>query len=422
MPRRSIFWRLRRSIFWRLRRSVFWRLRRGDIVLAALLTPVLLAATAGGHWHGHRPAGVAGYLLVAAAGAGLAWRRAAPTAALLWVFAGAMTYSALGYAGGPIYVALIIAFVTAVWHGDRRVAYAVLAAGFAVSAYLTPLLTEGRIGSLTSQAALAGWLLALAALPELARVAGRARVEQARRRAGEERLRMAQDLHDVLAHQLALITVQANAGLAMLHRQPDRAGESLQAIKQAGNSALGELRGVLDMLRTGEFSGGFGPAAAGGQASRVVPPGTSRVGAAPRRPTPLLSRAADTQALIDGARAAGLTVRYDDGGLDRPLPATADAAAYRVVQEGLTNAVRHAGPGSAVVVAADCADGTLTVEVADDGRGAAPQATLPAAGRGGRGLAGMAERVGALGGTLEAGPRPGGGFVIMARIPLGGQS
>lgn len=181
--------------------------RRGDIVLAALLTPVLLVATAGAHWHGHRPAGVAGYLLVVAAGAGLAWRRAAPTTVLLWAFACTMTYGALGYAGGPVYVALIIAFVTAVQHGDRRVAYAVLAAGFVVSAYLIPLLTEGRIGSLTSQAALAGWLAALAALPELARVAGRARVEQARRHAGEERLRMAQDLHDVLAHQLALITV-----------------------------------------------------------------------------------------------------------------------------------------------------------------------------------------------------------------------
>jgi signal transduction histidine kinase len=373
------------------RRSVFRRLRRGDLVLAALLTPVLLVATAGAHWHGHRPAGVAGYLLVVAAGAGLAWRRAAPTAALLWAFACAMTYSALGYAGGPIYIVLIIAFVTAVWHGDRRVAYTVLAAGFVVSAYLIPLLTEGRIGSLTSQAALAGWLLALAALPELARVAGRARVEQARRRAGEERLRMAQDLHDVLAHQLALITVQANAGLAMLHRQPDRAGESLQAIKQAGNSALAELRGVLDALRTD--------------------------GTAPRQPTPLLSRAADAQALIDGARAAGLTVWYDDTGLGRPLPATVDGAAYRVVQEGLTNAVRHAGPGSAVVVGVDCADGTLTVKVADDGRGTLPPATA----RGGRGLPGMAERVGALGGTLQAGPRPGGGFVVIARIPLGGQ-
>jgi len=114
-------------------------------------------------------------------------------------------------------------------------------------------------------------------------------------------------------------------------------------------------------------------------------------------------------------------VRYDGSGLDRPLPVTADAAAYRVVQEGLTNAVRHAGPGSTVVVGAHRADGTLTVQIADDGRGTPARATLPTAPSGGRGLRGMAERVGALGGTLQAGQRPGGGFVVTARIPLGGQ-
>jgi signal transduction histidine kinase len=263
--------------------------------------------------------------------------------------------------------------------------------------------TGGRIGSLVSQAALASWLLLLAAIAELSRLAGRARRaeaeraarteearrEQARRRAGEERLRMAQDLHDVLAHQLALITVQANAGLAMLHRQPARAGESLQAIKQAGNSALAELRGVLDALRAD---------------------GTQ----APRRPTPLLSRAADLQALIDGAQAAGLTVIHETA-LVRPLPTAVDAAAYRVVQEALTNAVRHAGPGSTVTLCVRLADDTLEVEVTDDGRGA-PQ---PGTAGGGNGLPGMAERIGALGGTLQAGPTPAGGFTVTARIPLG---
>jgi signal transduction histidine kinase len=365
----------------------------------------MLAATAwtGVHGHWHRQAGVAGYLLVFAAGAALAWRRAAPTAVLLFSFACTMTFDALGYAGGPIYLALIIAFVTAVRLGDRRAAYAVLAGGYLVSAYLVPTVSGGRIGSLVSQAALASWLLLLAAIAELSRLAGRARHaeaeraarteearrEQARRRAGEERLRMAQDLHDVLAHQLALITVQANAGLAMLHRQPARAGESLQAIKQAGNSALAELRGVLDALRT--------------------------EGDAPRRPTPRLSRAADLRALIDGAQAAGLTVRQEgDGDLVQPMPAPVDAAAYRVVQEALTNAVRHAGPGSAVTVCIKRADDTLEVAVTDDGRGA-PQPGPPG---GGNGLPGMAERIGALGGTLHAGPRQAGGFAVTARVPL----
>jgi signal transduction histidine kinase len=190
----------------------------------------------------------------------------------------------------------------------------------------------------------------------------------------------------------------------MLHRQPDRTGESLQAIKQTGNSALAELRGVLDTLRAGSPEG----------SAEVDPPGAGR---APRGPTPLLSRAADTLALIDGAWAVGLTVSYGDRGLGGPLPVAVDTAAYRVVQEGLTNAVRHAGPGSSVVVAVARADGTLLIEVVDDGRGA----PLPAAARGGQGLPGMTERVGALGGILRAGPRPGGGFAITARIPLGGR-
>jgi signal transduction histidine kinase len=382
------------------------RAPRRDLALAGLLTSLLLATTAWGtaHWHAHRPVGIAGYLLVFAAGAALAWRRAAPNAVLLWGFGCTMAFGALGYPSGPMYLALIIAFVTAVLHGDRRVAYAVLAAGYPISAYLVPGVTGERIGSLTSQAALAGWLLLLAAIAELSRVAGQARraeaeravraeearLEQARRRAGEERLLMAQDLHDVLAHQLALITVQANAGLAMLHRQPERAGESLLAIKQAGNSALAGLRGVLDALRTD--------------------------GTAPRRPIPLLSRAADLQALADGARAAGLTVLAGEAaGPGTPLPAAADAAAYRVVQEALTNAVRHAGPGSTVTVRVDRAGDMLTIAVTDDGRGT----PAPASAGGGAGLPGMAERVRALGGILQAGPRPGGGFAVTAQIPLG---
>jgi signal transduction histidine kinase len=216
---------------------------------------------------------------------------------------------------------------------------------------------------------------------------------------------MAQDLHDVLAHQIALITVQANAGLAMLYRQPDRTGESLQAIKQTGNSALAELRGVLDTLRAGSPEG----------SAEVAPPGAGRAPRGPTHPTAVSGRrhpGADRR-----GPAVGLTVSYDDRGLGGPLPVTVDSAAYRVVQEGLTNAVRHAGPGSSVVVAVARADGTLLIEVVDDGRGA----PLPAAARGGQGLPGMTERVGALGGILRAGPRPGGGFAITARIPLGGR-
>ena len=180
-----------------------------------------------------------------------------------------------------------------------------------------------------------------------------ARQEQARRRAGEERLRIAQDLHDMLAHQLALITVQANAGLALLkNHQPGRASESLMAIKEAGNSALGELRWVLNALR--------------------MPDGVPA-----RRPAPMLSRAADLTQLTDGARAAGLAVDVRSTGPPRPLPVPAGQAAYRIVQEALTNTVRHGGPGTRVAIRLDFQDTVLRIEVADDGRGSPPAAAPP---------------------------------------------
>ena len=278
-------------------------------------------------------------------------------------------------------------------------------AGFLLT-FVRPL-TQGReLISPAARLALAAWLLVLAAAAEITRIRGRAsraeaersaqaeeaRLEHARRRAGEERLRIAQDLHDVLAHQLALITVQANAGLALLRsHQPDRAGESLTAIKDAGNSALGELRSALETLRA---------------------PG----GAPSRAPVPLLSRAADITQLADGARAAGLSVDVRVTGRQRPLQAPTDRAAYRIVQEALTNAVQHAGPGTGVSVLVDYGETVLAVTVADDGRGS-PQA--PSA-DGGNGLPGMRERARALGGALDCGPQPGGGFRVAATLPLPG--
>ena len=325
---------------------------RADVLLAAIVTVITLAGSAaldahlsGGatlsartaHGSGSgRPLGVLGYLLIAATCAALAWRRSLPTPVLLWTFAGVSFLGLTGYRVGPEYLPLIVAFFAAVRYGDRRIAYAVLVAGFLLT-FVRPL-TQGReLISPAARLALAAWLLVLAAAAEITRIRGRAsraeaersaqaeeaRLEHARRRAGEERLRIAQDLHDVLAHQLALITVQANAGLALLRsHQPDRAGESLTAIKDAGNSALGELRSALETLRA---------------------PG----GAPSRAPVPLLSRAADITQLADGARAAGLSVDVRVTGRQRPLLASTDRAAYRIVQEALTNAVRHAGPGPA---------------------------------------------------------------------------
>jgi signal transduction histidine kinase len=197
-------------------------------------------------------------------------------------------------------------------------------------------------------------------------------------------MRIARELHDVLAHNISLINVQAGVALHLMDEQPGQSRSALAAIKQASNDALGELRSVLDVLRQGDE-------------------------APPRTPA---SGLAHLERLVAGAEATGLQVRTRVDGTPRPLPAGTDLAAYRIVQEALTNVTRHAGPASATVLIA-YGENDLTVQVDDDGRGPV------AAGNGsGNGIRGMRERVAALGGELAAGPRPGGGFRVKARLPL----
>ncbi len=238
---------------------------------------------------------------------------------------------------------------------------------------------------------LLAWLLVLGAGAELLRSRlerraeeAAARAEQAQRRASDERLRIAQELHDVLAHNISLINVQAGVALHLLDERPDQARPALRAIRDASKDALGELRSVLDILRAG--------------------------GAAPRAPTAGL---ADLDALVARTRGTGLDVEVAaPDGLDG-LPAGVDLAAFRIVQEGLTNVVRHAHATRATVRLTR-SPGELVVEVDDNGRGP----TGPGVDGDGRGLAGMRERARALGGSLEAGPRPGRGFRVRATLPL----
>ena len=222
--------------------------------------------------------------------------------------------------------------------------------------------------------------------------AEQSRAEEARRRAGEERMRIARELHDVLAHNISLINVQAGVALHLMDEQPGQSRSALQAIKQASNDALGELRSVLDVLRQGDE-------------------------APPRAPA---SGLAHLDSLVAGAGATGLEVRTRVEGTPRPLPAGTDLAAYRIVQESLTNVTRHAGPAGATVRIA-YGEKDLTVQVDDDGNGLEPPLAADIPLRPGRGLVGMRERVAALGGDLTAGPRPGGGFRVLARLPLDGE-
>jgi len=219
---------------------------------------------------------------------------------------------------------------------------------------------------------------------ERLREAERIREEEARRRASEERLNIARELHDVLAHHISLMNVQAGVALHLMEKKPEQAQIALTAIEAASREAMGELRSVLNILNP-----------------RTEP--------APRAPVPSLSR---LDGLVGQAAAAGIDVQTRIDGEPRPLPAPLDAAAYRIVQEALTNVVRHARAAHATVRIgySPC---ELTLQIEDDGQGGVAKATPS----GGNGIRGMRERVNALGGDLEAAPLPGRGFRVCARLP-----
>jgi signal transduction histidine kinase len=369
------------------------------VVLVGVVQLVLTTAAA--HRQPERQAlDLVAYLLLAAGPVALYWRWRSPVLVLGVVMAASVLYFALGYPYGPAWLALIVAFWTAVTGGARRAAWVTAFVGLAAYFSLAPVLDRGApVASVPAVLAHLGWLVVVLATAEVAmasrqrrQAAERTRAEEARRRAGEERMRIARELHDVLAHNISLINVQAGVALHLMDEQPGQSRSALVAIKQASNDALGELRSVLDVLRQGDE-------------------------APPRTPA---SGLAHLDRLVAGAEATGLRVKTRVDGTPRPLPAGTDLAAYRIVQESLTNVTRHAGPASAtVLVRYGPAD--LTVQVDDDGRGpAAPGGNGPtgtAAGKG-NGIRGMRERVAALGGELTTGPRPGGGFRVQARLPL----
>jgi signal transduction histidine kinase len=225
----------------------------------------------------------------------------------------------------------------------------------------------------------------IAHLEQRAIDAERTSEEQARRRAGEERLRIARELHDILAHSISVINVQAGVAVHLLDKQPDQTRKALIAINDASKEAMRDLRATLDVLRQSDNTATRGPA-----------PGLDRLGE-----------------LVESARATGLDVRLTTSGEPVRLPPAADLAAYRIVQESLTNVTRHAG-ATHVAVSIDHAPGEVRIAVEDDGSRVAAGAPF----RPGNGIAGMRERATAAGGDLHAGPRSGGGFRVHARLRI----
>ncbi|MGW1793521.1 sensor histidine kinase [Streptomyces tubercidicus] len=241
------------------------------------------------------------------------------------------------------------------------------------------------------------------AIRERAERAERTREEEARRRVAEERMRIARELHDVVAHHIALVNVQAGVASHVMDNRPDQAKEALAHVREASRSALEELRATVGLLRQSDDP------------------------KAPTEPAPGLGV---LDQLVDGFVRAGIPVDLEIPQAPRPLPASTDLTAYRVVQEALTNVHKHAGEGARATVRIRHSDTTLTVTVLDDGAGRAGVPRQkggerppvgpgePEGSGGGHGLIGMRERVFALRGTVVTGPRAAGGFQVRVTLPL----
>lgn len=364
---------------------------RIDLGVAAALAAAITLTIAGvTEPQAEAPDAVA-YLLGLAAAAWVLLRRASPLGALIGTLLTLVLYYDLGYPAFSPAVALAPTAFFAALAGRAVPAACILglavifSTGWRVLADELPLDTVLGTTSLADVALFAAVIL----LGEAVRtrrswgeeVRARERLEAAQR-AEDERLRIARELHDVMAHTIVGVSVQASVAADVIDDVPEQAKEALRAIRAQTTEAMAELRAVVGVLRAGD-------------------------GAAPRAPSPGLD---GLDGLVELTQGAGVAVQLDVDGAARPLPKAIDLTAYRIIQESLTNVIRHAGVAAARVhVRYD--PGALVLEIADDGTGGAVNGT------GGHGLAGMRERAVAVGGELTAGRAPEGGFRVRATLP-----
>jgi signal transduction histidine kinase len=393
----------------------FWRRWAGsnthDVIRMLVLAVVLVVGSYGeahpsnksdqvlnGHPVPHTPD--AALLLVAAAGAVLAVRRWYPVPVLVVSTACIVAYTLLGYVNGAVLVAATFALYTVVTRvpllralgfaaGTAAVLMAATAAGnpFGPTGggfYLIPAMIAVTLFIGT---AVANQRSRVAAAEERAE-------EEGRRRVDEERLRIARELHDIVAHTMATINVQASVGAHVLAENPAAAADALQSIRKSSKDGLRELRAILNVLRQADEGD-------------------------PTQPVPGLGQ---LDALISNACGAGLPVTLRRSGAAVDLPPAVDLAAYRIVQESLTNVIKHAGPAVTARVSLRYARSGLEIEVTDTGLGPGPAGMTAGevlAGNG-HGLIGMRERAASVGGSLQTGPGPEGGYRVCATLPAGG--
>ncbi|MEV8437307.1 histidine kinase [Actinosynnema sp. NPDC051121] len=364
----------------------------GDWVIACGVAAILLV-TGLSQRHPATSPTVLGYALLAAGGLALAARRRAPITVLAVTGSTAVGYQALGFDVAA--VAYLIAVYTAMRAGHRVAVVAGSAALLLVLPFAVmvsaPDESAGEAFAQARGVLELAWLIAAAAAGEALRQAERradeaerTREETARRRADEERLHIARELHDSLTHQISVIKVQAEVAVHLAGRRGEQVPEALLAIREAGREAARELRATLEALRDDTNPDGGNP-----------PYGLEQV-----------------PELVQRARTSGLDAKLTIEGHRDGVPAAVGRAAYRIVQESLTNIARHAAAATASV-RIDHRPDALVIRVDDDGRARPGTTPVP-----GVGLLGMRERVTALGGSLRAAPRREGGFTVHAELPV----
>ncbi|MEU7766268.1 histidine kinase [Nocardia sp. NPDC049190] len=403
---------------------------------------------------GVRSLDIVGYLLLLAGPVALIWRRAYPVPVFVVTLAVCLTYVLLGYGDVPIFVSLVTAFLTAASTGSRWWTYPLVPLCALTLIWPLPALL-GRTATVWQVFALMACLAVLLLVAEVVRqrqavfVARRQQAEATRRdevawrerRNGEERLALARELHDGLAHHLSVINVQSSVALELLDKKPEQAESALTAIKTASRDALADMHSLLHTIHSATVTTpdeptrdspvderdrrrrtrhSPEPARNKSVASERDSTANNRPGRgggvaeptpAPRSPTPSID---DLDQLLRLPRATGLTVDAQVRGTPQSLPSVIDAAAARIIQESLTNVVLHAPGADATVTVRYTADSIdITVDNARPTGAPAPRSGTS----GGNGIIGMRERAHALGGALTAGPRPSGGFRVAARLP-----
>ncbi|OIJ62892.1 sensor histidine kinase [Streptomyces mangrovisoli] len=387
------------------------RLKAHPLALdAALAAGVLLCMVVGSFvdtqgedgvsWGIRTPDPLSLVLIVVGAGA-LVARRRAPLTVLAITGTASLVESVTGDPRAPVAMSAVVALYTVAAATDRATTWRVglvtmgVLTGAAMLAGPLPWYAQENLAIIawTGIGATAGDSVrsrraAVQAIRDRAERAERTREEEARRRVAEERLRIARDLHDVVAHHIALVNVQAGVAAHVMDKRPDQAKEALAHVREASRSALNELRATVGLLRQ------------------------SGDPEAPTEPAPGLDR---LEELVGTFRSAGLHVEVARADQGAALPAAVDLAAFRVIQEALTNVQKHAGTEAKAEVSVVRVGPNIEITVLDDGR---PGDLAGQDGGGGHGLLGMRERVSAIAGTLTTGPRYGGGFRVHAILPV----